>query len=1055
MNIKKLEFLIVFLFFLSATSNAAFISNYPVTVTQPDGMILKCFVTGDEFYNRLHDANNYTIVRNSQTGYYCYAVKIHNELVASAFVAGKTNPSAAGLQPGIDISAEKVLQLRKKFHDMPPRLKNSSSQNTKAAGTLNNIVIFVRFAGEAEFSDSISLYNDLFVNTPGNVSMKNYFEEASYNQLHINSVYYPSPGTLVISYQDAYTRDHYLPYDALLNPDGYTDQMYAEHNLLANAVNAVKSQIPSGLNIDFNNDGFVDNICFVISGDVSAWNTLLWPHRWTLYSQVVYINGKQVGDYNLQVRNYLLSNGVGVLCHEMFHTLGAPDLYHYSQDGLSPVDAWDLMGNDLIPPQSMGAYMKYRYGNWISSVPVISAPGNYTLYPVTNPNQNCYRINSPNSPTEYFIVEYRKKEGYYESSLPGSGLIVYRINSDFDGMGNGYYDGSSVLDEVYIYRPYGTSTVNGYVDNAYFSAGVNRRKINNNTNPSCFLSDGSFGSLNISNVTAAGSTISFDLNDGPAYPVNTGIEELLAPSSGCGLTTTEHPAVMIKNFGTNPVSSGLQVHYQVNGGVIVTEAYNGSPIPSGTSVPYTFAQHTDFSSPGNYTITAWTSIPSDGNHANDTLVIPVTNGSLAYIAGNTQNFTDVYNDLGTNGNVISTADYDDANSAPVSIGFTFHYNCMDFTQIILNTNGFIKLGNIPPSSAALFFTGAQDASGGIFNSLLPADVNIISAFNHDLMSGTAPPEYRVHTSGSAPDRICTIQFKNLRDKTTTPAQQYDNISFQIKLFETTNQIEIVYGSWQASANVSDFKTSAVGLKGPGREYGQLLVARKGSTQEWSQVIFENVNYSSTATLNFGNPPLRPAPGTGRTFLFSQEIPPDVITVPATAVTTTSAVLNGFVDANNVPTTVSFEYGINTNYGNIITATPNTLSGNTSVPVSASISGLSANTLYHFRVKATNSLGTFYGNDSVFIAQYNTTIDNPVVSSFAVSPNPVRELLTISVAGQPNNASITIYDLRGQLIYTSVLQQAVKEINTSWLASGVYFIRISDKENIIIKKFVKQ
>ncbi|HNW88499.1 MAG TPA: M6 family metalloprotease domain-containing protein [Bacteroidales bacterium] len=972
---KTFKWSIVFfvLFFIPSVIYAAYIRNYPVTVTQPDGQVLNCFVTGDEYYNWMHDEDNYTIVRNSQTGYYCFAVKVDDELVASQYIVGKANPSSAGLQTGINISLKKILQKRKVLLNNTPKLNNNNSGPVKASGTINNLVIFIRFFGEAEFPDNISVYNNMFVNTPGTNSMKNYFEEVSYNQLHINSNYYPTPGTYVVSYQAALTRDYYQPYDASLNPNGYTDRAATEHNLLANAINAVSAQIPAGLNIDYNNDGYVDNICFVVSGDVTAWSTLLWPHRWSLYSQTVFIHGKEVSAYNLQVRNHLLSNGAGVLCHEMFHTLGAPDLYHY-YDGLdlSPVGAWDLMEENLNPPQSMGAYMKYRYGNWISSIPVISAPGTYTLNPVTSSSQNCYRINSPNSGTEFFVVEYRKQEGVFESSLPGTGLMVYRINGDFDGYGNADYDGTTTLDEVYLYRPDGTVSVNGNLDEANFSTNVNRKKINNTTNPSCFLSDGSDGTLDISNVTVAGNTISFDLNGGPSFPVNAGIENLVAPSSGCGLAVNEPITVLVKNSGTNPITSGLQLHYKIDGGPVVSESYTGPAITAGDAVNYTFAQPADFSATGVHNIITWTSIPSDGHSVNDTLIVSVTNGALAYTAVNAQNFIDTYFDLGTTGSVISTANFDDANSTPVNIGFIFQFNCTAFTQFILNTNGFIKLGNTPPSTASLFFTGAQTADEGIFNSTSNSDVNIISAFNHDLMSGTSAPEYRVYTSGTAPSRVCTIQFKNLREKTTTPLQQYDNISFQIKLFETTNQVEIIYGSWQASANASDFKTSAVGLKGSCSEFGQLLVARKGSAQEWSEIVFDNSNYSSTATLNFGNPPLRPAPETGRAFLFSPDLPPEVVTTAATSITGSSATLNGQVNAHGVPTTVSFEYGLNTSYGNTIAATPGSVSGTSFTSVSASISALIPDVVYHFRTVGTNAYGNYYGNDMVFITTQQST-----------------------------------------------------------------------------------
>lgn len=94
--------------------------------------------------------------------------------------------------------------------------------------------------------------------------------------------------------------------------------------------------------------------------------------------------------------------------------------------------------------------------------------------------------------------------------------------------------------------------------------------------------------------------------------------------------------------------------------------------------------------------------------------------------------------------------------------------------------------------------------------------------------------------------------------------------------------------------------------------------------------------------------------------------PIVSTTSATGTGTTGATLNGSVNANNADTDVTFEYGTSVSYGNTIAAVPGTVTGNTDTAVSASITGLVSNTLYHFRVKAVNSGGrTSYGNDMTF------------------------------------------------------------------------------------------
>jgi uncharacterized protein (TIGR02145 family) len=128
--------------------------------------------------------------------------------------------------------------------------------------------------------------------------------------------------------------------------------------------------------------------------------------------------------------------------------------------------------------------------------------------------------------------------------------------------------------------------------------------------------------------------------------------------------------------------------------------------------------------------------------------------------------------------------------------------------------------------------------------------------------------------------------------------------------------------------------------------------------------------------------------------------PIATTSAASSVTQTGATLNGNVNANNLSTTVTFEYGTTTSYGQTINATPNTVSGSTNTSVSASLSGLTANLTYHFRVKATNSAGTTTGNDMSFIAQPTYgIIFNPNLIYGTVSDNSGNSYKTIQIGTQ--------------------------------------------------------
>ncbi|MBP7867413.1 MAG: M6 family metalloprotease domain-containing protein [Acidobacteria bacterium] len=529
---KRCVFTVLTLALLPSLLHAAWLRNVPVTLEQPDGKVVHCFASGDEHLNWLHDARGHIIVQHPENGYYLFAALVDGALQPTDAVVGDSrlkdrDLEAAGVRPFAISEVTARPAMGAKFASGSP-WQPAQIMAAPKTGTLNNLVVYIRFSGEAEFTDTRAFYADLFnKSTAGSNSMINYFKEVSYNTLTVSTTFYPTTaGATVVSYQDAYARSYYQPYNATTNPGGYktdAESTAREHALLKRAVDAVASQVPSGLVIDGNNDGQVDNVCFIIKGDPGGWSDLLWPHMWSLYSVNATINNKRVYTYNFQLQNALKSSGVGVLCHEMFHSIGAPDLYHYSYDGLVPVGPWDLMEQDANPPQHMGAYMKFRYGNWIASIPEITTSGTYVLNPQTSSTGNCYKIKSPNTTSQYFVLEYRKRSGTFEAGLPGDGLLIYRVNTAADGDGNA--DGPP--DELYLYRPGGTTSANGTVTSAHFSEGTGRTAFNDNSSPACFLADGSKGGLDISAVSTAGTTISFYVNVGGAKGIT-----VTAPNGG-------------------------------------------------------------------------------------------------------------------------------------------------------------------------------------------------------------------------------------------------------------------------------------------------------------------------------------------------------------------------------------------------------------------------------------------------------------------------------------------------------------------------------------------
>jgi hypothetical protein len=238
----------------------------------------------------------------------------------------------------------------------------------------------------------------------------------------------------------------------------------------------------------------VDMITFIIKGNEDAWGDLLWPHRTRLTTYSYWFNGARLYDYALMLENRYVS-GVGTTCHEMFHVLGAPDLYHYDTawSFMQPVQDWGLMDNQGDPPHHIGAHMKEKYGGWIS-IPILTGGGYHVLHDLTKDWNHAFRIRTEAAGDEEFVIEYRHKKPPFEISIPDSGLLIYRI----DPVAIGNADGPP--DEVYIYRPNGEWYINGDIDEADFCADEGKGHFNNLSNPWCFTSHALPGDLFLADI---------------------------------------------------------------------------------------------------------------------------------------------------------------------------------------------------------------------------------------------------------------------------------------------------------------------------------------------------------------------------------------------------------------------------------------------------------------------------------------------------------------------------------------------------------------------------
>ncbi len=378
------------------------------------------------------------------------------------------------------------------------------------AAELTNLVVFVRFADDAEINRPLAPIDSMFNGrTPGYLSVYNFYDVMSYGKIHYNTVYTNNvQNGVIISYQDPYPRGYFEPYSPS-NPMGYTEPnpfmgvSMREAELLGRIVSYVDSVglVDATVDLDGNDDGMVDNVSFVVKGGTGAWASILWPHmEFFPYDSLDYeprINGLKLNTFNFEFEGSVSYFTPHVFRHEMGHSLSLPDLYHYiNYQDVTPAGDWDMMCSNTGNNHT-AAIFKNKILH-VSDDPIeITESGDYTLLSVgSSPSRNCYYIKSHIDPTQWYVLEYRSRNDLFDESIPGSGLIVARWNDtvplNYEGLyTNGFFDFYNRAHQYWIFRPGSSSDIeNGLIDRAHFSQLVGRTSFGPTTDPHPYLTDG-------------------------------------------------------------------------------------------------------------------------------------------------------------------------------------------------------------------------------------------------------------------------------------------------------------------------------------------------------------------------------------------------------------------------------------------------------------------------------------------------------------------------------------------------------------------------------------
>ncbi|UGS20197.1 T9SS-dependent choice-of-anchor J family protein [Flavobacterium cyclinae] len=270
----------------------------------------------------------------------------------------------------------------------------------------------------------------------------------------------------------------------------------------------------------------------------------------------------------------------------------------------------------------------------------------------------------------------------------------------------------------------------------------------------------------------------------------------------------------------------------------------------------------------------------------------------------------------------STATGDDGTQTNIPIGFTFNFGGVNYTAFGISTNGIIRLGsNATDTAIASGWTNALSNTAG--------NRPLIAPFWDD--NNMTGGEIRYSLTGTAPNQVLTVNWHNSKiggGGSTAGA----TLSYLIRLHETTNVVEIVYGSPFTTTNTV---TASVGLNGS----TSFLSVTPAATSTVSSATANNA-INATVMANLA----------GKLLTFT----PPSCSAPsgfvASNLTTTSATIS-WNAATPVPST-GYEYY----YSNVNTAPAG--AGTPTASLTDNLSGLTPNTTYYVWLRSDCGGGNF-------------------------------------------------------------------------------------------------
>jgi hypothetical protein len=221
---------------------------------------------------------------------------------------------------------------------------------------------------------------------------------------------------------------------------------------------------------------------------------------------------------------------------------------------------------------------------------------------------------------------------------------------------------------------------------------------------------------------------------------------------------------------------------------------------------------------------------------------------------------------------------DDCRWDNISLPFNFRFYGNVYSTIHVSSNGWIGMGNTGSTTTGMGFT--------LPNAVAPN--NVIHGLNADLdLRGASGGTLEYYIEGSLPNRVFVISYTNVLFRTGG-----GTVSFQVKLFETSNVVEIHTESFTNTT-----LAKAQGLENATGTVANTVTGRNNTTN-WTSTGFTNGYRFTPETVNFTW-----SPATGLSSTTGASV---TATVVNTTTYTVSAINTGSGETGNTTVTITVD-----------------------------------------------------------------------------------------------------------------------------------------------------